>query len=374
MAVAPIVGRFAHTAVWSGSDMIVWGGTPKDPSVSGCPAKGAYCSDGAAYNVASDTWVKLPAPPIPGRRDHTAVWTGSEMIVWGGIPILKGPFGDGASYDPVASKWTTLPSASITGRYEHSAVWSTTTNEMIVWGGIDSKFTTTVLSDGARYKPATGTWSSMKAPPATFVARSLHAAVWTGSKMIISGGCIKVGGGYSSQCHGSGGAFANDAAAYDPLTDTWTLLPAPPTTFDGRVGQAATIGGSSGSLAMFWGGENDLLAVGGSFQRADGAYYDTALDLWTAIPAPADVVLPNPKRAFPCGWATATKLWIWGGGNSIITDSGASYDIATGTWTSMPAGGPSARNRATTVWTGTAAILWGGYGGEVTNTGMLFKP
>jgi hypothetical protein len=41
-------------------------------------------SDGAAYNALINSWRSLPVPLLQGRHHHTALWTGSEMIVWGG--------------------------------------------------------------------------------------------------------------------------------------------------------------------------------------------------------------------------------------------------------------------------------------------------
>ena len=37
------------------------------------------------------------------RSLHTAIWTGSEMIIWGGSN--GGFFNDGARYDPAADTW-----------------------------------------------------------------------------------------------------------------------------------------------------------------------------------------------------------------------------------------------------------------------------
>ena len=55
--------------------MIVWGGY--DGS--------SYCNDGGRYNPVANTWTALPTTGAPAARySHTAVWTGSEMIVWGG--------------------------------------------------------------------------------------------------------------------------------------------------------------------------------------------------------------------------------------------------------------------------------------------------
>jgi hypothetical protein len=42
-------------------------------------------NDGGRYNPAANSWTAVPTTGAPAARDyHTAVWTGSEMIVWGG--------------------------------------------------------------------------------------------------------------------------------------------------------------------------------------------------------------------------------------------------------------------------------------------------
>ena len=69
------VARVFHTAVWTGSEMIVWGGV----DFSG------YLNTGSRYNPTTDSWTATSTASAPaGREIHTAVWTGSEMIIWGG--------------------------------------------------------------------------------------------------------------------------------------------------------------------------------------------------------------------------------------------------------------------------------------------------
>jgi N-acetylneuraminic acid mutarotase len=78
------------TAVWAGSEMIVWGGAPT----------------GGRYSPASNTWVPTSVGafvPTP-RSDHTTVWTGAEMIVWGGSG--SGYVNTGGRYDPATDAWT----------------------------------------------------------------------------------------------------------------------------------------------------------------------------------------------------------------------------------------------------------------------------
>lgn len=61
--------------------------------------------DGGSYDPVSDTWTPLVPGGTPGRRvDHQAIWTGSQMIVWGGDPELLGALGTdmpaGCIYQP----------------------------------------------------------------------------------------------------------------------------------------------------------------------------------------------------------------------------------------------------------------------------------
>ena len=54
-----------------------------------------------------DTWVAVKRIQPPSRRyDHTAVWTGVEMIIWGG-GNAGSQFNDGSRYNPVANTGAT---------------------------------------------------------------------------------------------------------------------------------------------------------------------------------------------------------------------------------------------------------------------------
>jgi len=66
--------REEHTAVYTGSKMIVWGGMGT-----------SYVNTGGIYDPVRDSWSATSTTNAPdGRRYHTMVWTGSSMIVWGG--------------------------------------------------------------------------------------------------------------------------------------------------------------------------------------------------------------------------------------------------------------------------------------------------
>ena len=104
--------------------------------------------DGATCN--ENTWTATAAPP-EARDSHTAVWTGSEMIIWGG-EADNSIVNSGGRYDPATDTWTfTNTSGAPTARAGHTAVW--TGIEMVVWGGRDENFS--VVNTGGKYNPGT---------------------------------------------------------------------------------------------------------------------------------------------------------------------------------------------------------------------------
>ena len=68
--------RSGHQAVWTGDEMLVFGGRNA----------GGDLADGAAYRPATGTWRPLSVAGSPlARHDATEVWTGSELLVFGGL-------------------------------------------------------------------------------------------------------------------------------------------------------------------------------------------------------------------------------------------------------------------------------------------------
>ena len=78
-------------------------------------------SDGPSGCV--DNWAATSTINAPtGRYEHTAVWTGSEMIVWGGeFPAVN----TGGRYNPSTDSWTATSTTNApSARYDHTAVWT----------------------------------------------------------------------------------------------------------------------------------------------------------------------------------------------------------------------------------------------------------
>ena len=58
--------------------MVVWGGENNS----------AGLNTGGKYNPVTNSWVASSMSNAPiSRYRHTAVWTGTEMIVWGGYNV-----------------------------------------------------------------------------------------------------------------------------------------------------------------------------------------------------------------------------------------------------------------------------------------------
>src|SRR2546423_1084140 len=120
----------------------------------------------------NDAWVATTTANAPTAREwHTAVWTGAEMIVWGGWDSAN-YLNTGGKYNPSTDSWTaTSVTNSPSARARHTAVWTGT--EMIVWGGINPDY----LNTGSRYNPVTDSWvatSNINTPSARF----LHTVGW----------------------------------------------------------------------------------------------------------------------------------------------------------------------------------------------------
>ncbi len=326
--------RESHTAVWTGSEMIVWGGY-----------RASYLNNGGRYSPATNGWTTLPTTGAPGGRAwHTAVWTGSEMIVWGGYNYTG--LSDGGRYDPVASTWTAVPTTGApAARYAHTAVW--TGSEMIVWGGEDwngSRFT--YHNDGGRYSPVADGWMAVPTNGAPS-ARAYHTVVWTGSEMIVWGGYCWDGSRYR---------YGNDGGRYSPVGDSWTPLP----TSGAPAARAYHTAVWTGSEMIVWGGNS------GSGWLNDGGRYNPVANSWTALPVAG---APVAREWHTAVWS-GNEMIVWGGVgyNGSYLNDGGRYNPTANSWTGLPAtGAPAARRYHTAVWTSSEMILFGGHG----NNGAL---
>jgi hypothetical protein len=289
--------RRIHSAVWAANRMIVWGGSASPDQ---------QYDDGALYDPVTNTWTgttsMVGAPTA--RQFHTAVWTGAEMIVWGGWSNQTSYVATGAKYFPDGWLGATSTVNAPERREAHSAVW--TGSEMIIWGGyIDPERNT-----GARYDPTTDAWTGATSLVNAPEVRQEHVGVWTGSRMMVWGGRHTT----------SNFPFGNDlntGAFYDPVTDSWTGETSMTGALEPRVNPSVVW---TGKEVIVWGGYN---------QDAGGIYYNTGkrfnpvTNTWLK-PLPTTGA-PSPRLRHRAVW-TGTKMIVWGGeGPEGALNTGAIY-------------------------------------------------
>lgn len=318
--VAPftMVDDRGSASVFTGSRIIQWGGEFTADNTGDVMFPGAG-------TVTAITTTGAPA----GRAEHTVVWTGRRMIIWGGHDAGS-CMADGAVYNPVANTWSSMGSTTATARAAQSAVWTGT--EMILWGGRNSA--NAVLDDGYAYNPATNGWRTLGAVPTGMAGRQRHKAIWTGSLMLVWGGSDAA---YNPMF---------DGGAYDPVTDTWTQITdtGAPTV---QADEAVVVW--TGSRLFVWGCDNNPVM--------QGAEWDPTTNAWAAIGT-----WYNFRRQ-ATGIAIPTGVFVWGGLDFYATapsNDGEFFDHGIQNWQTLNSTSLYSRFGAKAYWTGRQIIIWGG--------------
>ena len=135
---------------------------------------------GQAYDPASGTWRTIAAAPIASRSGAVAVWTGSEVLIWGGGNPEDPTVVSGAAYDPVGDAWRRIADAPI-GLNLASGMW--TGREMLVFGSLlgNRNIADTMMSVGSAYDPVMDTWREL---PPSALSPQATTAVWVGERMV----------------------------------------------------------------------------------------------------------------------------------------------------------------------------------------------
>jgi len=336
--------RAGHTAVWTGREMLIWGGG----------TTGGMVSTGSIFDPLTGRWSPMSRSTMTGRAGHTAIWTGDQMLVWGN-PNSGDPSPDGARYSRAMDAWSIITSQDgPLRRTGHSAVW--TDREMLIWGG-QASATGDILGDGGRYDPVVDRWLTLSEDGVPSARRS-HTAIWTGREMIIWGG----------SCGGE--CVLNNGARYDPSTNVWS----PMSLVGAPAARAAHTAVWTGREMLIWGGR-----CGTDCALSDGGRYDPRTDSW--LPIASTDGNPSPRSGHTAVWS-GREMFISGGSPPSSPDplgDGGRYDPLVDTWSPLPSeNAPFPRFQHTAVWTGWGMIIWGGSPGgqrsRLIQTGAVYMP
>jgi hypothetical protein len=324
--------RSGAAVVWTGKQLIVWGGASRRGSDL------QTFTDGAAYDPRRGRWELLPPAPehqwLDGLTGGTplTVWTGREMLLWGGVTIPDpvgnpniGRSANGLAYDPERRTWRRLPAwpAQLSRSADKWAVW--TGRELLVGDLQEAGLGGGTVA--AAYDPAANRWRLLPPSPALtggYGHLQARTAMWAGNRLLVWN--YRTATARSPVDETGASDRPNevpdgiDLWAYDPATDRWTVLPAPPA----QVRRVA-----NGSV-MVWNGQEVVIAsvrmetIGGRERPAGVAgRYDPDRARWTPI-------APQPGRGSRADLA-------WTGAALVETWANAVYDPATDGWLRLPA-------------------------------------
>ena len=319
---APIPGRLDASTVWTGGEMIVWGGVNRPTHGSPAPR-----SDGAAYNPATRKWRNIATAPsgILGGGGPAAAWTGRRMVVYvGNSP--DGPAGS-AVYDPRTNTWRRLPTGPLGAREQYASVW--TGRELLIFGGHSGD--TYARPTAAALNPATGSWRRLKALDALSGLATVNGALWNGRDAFVGGTLYR--------------PHVVDRPillAFNPKTNKLRQIDLSKAPVNPRQRRQLDPVASSGSDIVFW--------TGTSSSSTPVVRYNPTTRHW------------RKAKAAPCK-PYGQIAWT---GDGLVAACGANqlqiYSPRTDSWTTITPG-PSPLNSSDSseiAWTGTDLIAWSG--------------
>ncbi len=352
---APIPGRAGAAAVWTGREVLVWGG--RSATVTRTPGR-----DGAAFDPARRTWRRIaPAPAGVEGGAGTAVWTGSEMLVWASSSP-DGPVG-AAAYDPNVDHWRTLPPGPLGRREGYVSVW--TGSELVVVGGTLGDTRATPVA--AALDPRRGSWRPLHGLD-ELLGRdglALRGAVWDGREIVaVAGGCT-TGDDNITSCRSA-------LVAFDPSTDGPRSIALP---------LASEIFGAdtAASLVPFgWSGREVVFTAPYSATSVRIVLYDPTVGGWAGSPGTGCHIVASPAHGRGCrdwriGPPSPCTLALTGAqtaflGDRYVAPCGADgiqvFTLATNDWVWRgPTRGASpiaGRGGSALAWTGRDLVVWSG--------------
>ncbi|MCI0679448.1 MAG: hypothetical protein L0Z63_10460 [Actinobacteria bacterium] len=303
---------FGHSVVWTGSEVIVWGGHTTDLS--------RPINDGAAFNPGTGQWRTIAAPPIGGMTWHFAAWSGTEMLVVGASGA--------AAYNPRDDSWRMLTDPPLEiprpdDRFASRSEYAWSGSHIYVWSPISDELT--------RFDLAGDEWEVMEGPGLDVDQAKILA---DGKRLLVFG----------TRWPGSSvGPATTELLSAEYIADAWHRLP----LIDFATNQAGNIADPGTAIFV-----RDSILVWGDPSSSPGAARLLRTDgTWdTAPPPPIDENLLHPR---PIPLDDGRVLALSEGGQAAI------WEPDLNAWT--PVGIlPGILGAREAVWTGHEVIAPGG--------------
>jgi hypothetical protein len=297
----------------------------------------------AAYSVLSVIAVAVVAavPPLvrglgatnpePSRRPASVIFPASPQ------PAPSGP----ATAQLSRFRWSALPPSPLGRRAQPILTWTGT--ELIELAGPDGPADAPSGWNGAAaaFTPATGSWRRIAPVPDTMRLPGAFS-VWTGRLLFVTNASVPPNGK---------APVGSSAALYDPVTNRWTATPLPQQLAD------------STQLAATWTGESVVVA-GAQSGQVSAAALNPATGVWTLLPSPV-LAARHPARYLSIV-ATPDRVILWSLWDRVTPTSDGFGDYAgvdvfalgrDGAWSNVTHGWPQEQNVPSPVYTGSAILV-----------------
>jgi hypothetical protein len=309
---APLAYRGGTSVVWTGKEMIVWGGCVTEH----CETRFA---DGAAFDPDTEVWRMIAESPLEGSWDLPAVWTGAEMLVVQGRNV--------AGYAPDSDSWRLLPDAPFQvsfrrldgsgGRDYVGSVWAD--DRYVVWEPISDQV--------AAYEPESDSWVDL---PSTGLDVDLGVLRWNGTDLIALGALAGV---YPDRVPLRGARLVD--GTWDRIAEAglWDE------TYN--IGARPYLSGWASEVLVVW---TDSGSDAGRTMT-----YSPSADNWTEIetvPLPGSEGWPDPMQI-------GDRLLVFHFGRAAI------YDSASNSWTVVTIPNFPYGDSGRAVWTASELLNWG---------------
>lgn len=365
---------------WTGSKLIIYG---PNGGISFDPSSNSYtCIETGTGNLFK-----------PGC---STIWTGSRVIFYGGYIKVGGDtisFDGGLSYNPTANSWNDLPAGG-PRIHNHQALWTGT--EMMVFGGrTDESFTPAGVNF---YNPATLSWNT------GYVPGSLSFYTHQGSRSHLAANRVFVFNMLNLDILPT--TFLSQY--FDLTTKSWVNFTPALRNGDERAPSASVkvntdvlffprykpCGPAVNYLNFFALESNPVyvypkfnanlvtpsakkIASGTNYHLSFGMHggalnYQVSRNRWIRA---SGTNQPSDREGNVCISIGNNSFFVWGGKNGpTYYNTGGIYNAATNTWISISTtNAPTARSAAAAAFGNGKVLVWGGNaGGAFLNNGKLY--